>query len=93
MTESIKISTDELQEFNTLKSEIQKNIFEFGELYLQKMELDSLYKELSDKELELRKKTSTFKQREVDLMNNVLKKYGEGSLNIDTGVFIPTKLL
>lgn len=89
MSDSIKISTEELTEFNVLKEEIQKNIFEFGELYLEKMELDSFFKTLSEKESKLRNKTTEFKTRESELMDKILKKYGEGALNIVTGTFTP----
>lgn len=90
MGDPIKITPEELKEFNVLKDEIQKNIFEFGELYLEKMELDNLYKSLSEKETLLRKKIEEFKKSETDLMNKILKKYGEGSLDIKSGVFKPS---
>ena len=89
MSESIKITSEELQEFNVLKDDIQRNIFEFGEFYLEKMELDNLYKRLADKETELRNKTEGHKKCETELMSKILQKYGEGSLNIASGIFTP----
>lgn len=89
MAESIKISIEELQEFNKLKEDIQKNTFELGVLYLEKMELDAMIKSFSDKETELRNKVGEFKQKEVDLMNRILQKYGEGNLDIKNGIFTP----
>lgn len=90
MGESIKITPEELQKFNVLKEEIQRNIFEFGELYLEKMELENIYKQLSDKENNLRNKIFDFKKRENELMDEVLQKYGEGHLNIKEGTFTPS---
>lgn len=90
MAEPIKITPEELQEFNKLKDEIQKNTFELGVLYLEKMELDALIKSFSDKELELRNKVGEFKQKELQLMNRILQKYGEGNLDIKNGVFMPS---
>lgn len=89
MKDPIKITEEELLGFNNLKFEIQKNTFEFGVLYLEKVELDALYKDLSDKENKLRENISTFKKQESDLMNGILQKYGEGALNVATGVFTP----
>lgn len=89
MKDPINITPEELNEFNKLKDDIQRNIFEFGELYLEKMELDALYKSLSDKELKLRNKTEEFKKAETKLMTAILDKYGEGSLNISNGTFTP----
>jgi hypothetical protein len=90
MGELVKITTEELHEFNSLKEDIQKNIFEFGELYLEKMELDNLYKGLSEKETKLRNKTQEFKKRENELMDKILTKYGEGKLDIKNGIFTPS---
>lgn len=90
MTEPIKIEQEELQEFNKLKDEIQKNTFEFGILYLEKMELDALYKSMSEKEAELRNKVGEFKQKESELMGRILQKYGEGNLDIKNGIFTPS---
>jgi hypothetical protein len=89
MPDTIKITQEELQEFTDLKNEIQKNTFELGVLYLEKMELDILYKNMSEKEQQLRDNVSKFKQTESSLMDKMLKKYGEGSLNVREGVFIP----
>lgn len=89
MGEPKKITVEELDEFNKLKEGIQRNIFEFGELYLEKMELDNLYKAMSDKETALRNKTELFKKQENELMTKILQKYGEGNLNIATGTFTP----
>ena len=90
MAEPIKITEEELAGFNNLKFEIQKNTFELGVLYLEKIELDGLYKTLSDKENELRGNVGDYKKREVDLMNGILQKYGEGSLNVKDGIFTPS---
>jgi hypothetical protein len=90
MAESIKIEQEELQEFNKLKDEIQKNTFELGILYLEKMELDTLYKSMSEKESELRNKVGEFKQKESELMDRILRKYGEGNLDIKNGIFTPS---
>lgn len=90
MGEPVKITPEELQEFNNLKLEIQKNIFEFGELYLEKMELDRIYKSMADKETQLRNKTEEFKKQERELMDKIFKKYGEGNLNVKEGIFTPS---
>lgn len=90
MAEPIKITTEELQDFYKLKDDIQRNTFELGVLYLEKMELDALFKNMSDKETELRNKVGEFRQKESELMNKILKKYGEGNLDIKNGFFTPS---
>ena len=83
-----KTNTEE--ELNKLKEEIQKNTFELGVLYLEKMELDAVIKSFSDKESELRNRVGEFKQKESELMNRILQKYGEGNLDIKNGIFTPS---
>ena len=86
----IKITKEEIDSFTKLKNDIQRNIFEFCELYLEKMEVDRYYKELQDKELSLRNKTEEFKKSEVDLMTSIYNKYGDGNLDIVNGIFTPS---
>jgi hypothetical protein len=89
MTNPTKITDEELNAFVELKTEFQKILLQLGELYLEKMEADSLIKQLSDKESSLRSKIEEMKTAEVSLMDGILKKYGEGGLNIKTGIFTP----
>lgn len=91
MENVIQLTKEEFDGLNKLKEDIQRNIFELGELYLEKMELDELYKSMSEKETSLRENVSKFKIRETELMNKILEKYGEGSLNPSNGTFIPSK--
>jgi hypothetical protein len=91
MGDPIQLTQEEFSDLNKLKEDIQRNIFELGELYLEKMELDGLFKSLSEKEIKLRENVGTFKIRETELMNKILEKYGEGSLNPVNGSFIPSK--
>lgn len=90
MANPIKIEQEELQEFYKLKDEVQKNTFELGILYLEKMELDAMYKAMSEKETDFRNKIGEFKQKESELMNKILQKYGEGNLDIKNGIFTPS---
>lgn len=89
MSESVKITSEELQGFNEIKHDIQKNMFEFGELYYKKIELDDLYKDLQKKEELLRQQAAEIKVKEANLMNSIFQKYGEGHLDVKNGMFTP----
>jgi hypothetical protein len=75
--------TDE--EMNTLR-DIQKlyndATLAFGNVYLQK-------KQLEDLEIGLNKEFQELKNREKSFMDSVVSKYGEGSIDPSTGVFTP----
>jgi hypothetical protein len=91
MSNVIKLTDEELVQLNELKNDIQKTIFSLGELYLEKMELDSIIKTMSEKETELRNGMQSTKKKESEFIDKILDKYGEGSLNLADGVFIPTE--
>ena len=91
MAEPIKITQEELDGFNKTKEDIQRVLFGLGELYLEKMELDHLFSELAEKEKGLRDKITAIKKEELELMDKMLAKYGEGSLSLTNGMFIPSK--
>lgn len=90
MKDPLTIDVEELESLQKLKDAIQKNIFDFGVLYMEKIELDNLRKSLNEKEDLLITNDINFKKQESELMNKILQKYGEGSLNISNGVFTPS---
>lgn len=89
MKQPIKITKEELDAFNKAKTDIQLVMFKLGELYLEKMEMDHIIQELSEKEKLLREDVVKIKKDELALMDNMLKKYGEGNLSLEKGEFTP----
>lgn len=84
-----KISEEELQEINTLRSKLATIVSEVGQLSLQIQLLESDLVELKSKVTE---NSTTFKKLLVDeqtLVNRLSEKYGTGSINFETGEFTP----
>ena len=87
----IKFTDDELNEIKSLQDSYEKSLVFFGQLSLERMSIEESIKNLNEVEqkakidyLELQKKEST-------LLDKLSSKYGEGSLNIKDGTFIPNK--
>jgi len=71
MSEVKKLTTEELDEIKKIKASYNDLAISLGELEIEKSRLLEYRKNLSDAELVLAKKLQ--------------EKYGEGSINLDTG--------
>ena len=91
MAEEVKFSEEELK---TIKS-IQDSYFEvqtdFGKLSLAKIKVEQQLEELDSVDKNLNKKFTGVQEKEQKFLEGITKKYGEGSLNPETGVFTSNK--
>jgi len=83
--EKIKITDNEIMEVKLLQDKFQQKIFELGRLYLQKLQIESTSRNIVDQEW------VPLQKMENELMDKLLKKYGEGALDLGAGTFIPEK--
>ena len=83
-TSTISFSQEELLELKTLRTEISQLTFDLGNLAINKFKLKEEEKNLNKKLFELETKEST-------LAKSLSKKYGKGSINLDSGTFTPIK--
>ena len=90
MNEVTKISDAELAEIKMLQGKFQEMIIKFGNLGIEKMELDRMVSEFVAKEKSLKEEWINLQKLEQDLMDKVVKKYGEGNLNISDGILSKT---
>jgi len=88
--ENIKISDNDIAEIKMLQGKFQEIIFKFGELQIDKMELDRMVSEFVEKEKRLKEEWTNLQNMESSLMDKIVQKHGEGSLNLKDGTFIPT---
>jgi 16S rRNA U516 pseudouridylate synthase RsuA-like enzyme len=85
MADTIKMTDGELAEVRMLQEKFQQKIFELGRLYLQKLQIESTSRNIVEQEW------VPLQKMENELMDKLLKKYGEGSLDLGAGSFIPEK--
>lgn len=91
MNEEIKISPETLAEIKLLQSKFQEGIFKFGNLKIEKLELDKLNTNFIEKEKQLEEEWTSLQKLETGLLDKIVKTYGEGSLNLTDGIFVPTQ--
>jgi len=91
MAEETKFTDGELKQVK----EIQDNYFDiqtqFGQLSVAKLRLDQQSDLLNGQEDELNKKFNEVQSNERELLNKITEKYGDGSLDPETGVFTSNK--
>ena len=77
-----KFTTEELQKLQDLQNKINQVQMQFGQLQMAKIRLQ-------DQEDRLKGNLKTLNEEESTIAKNLTDKYGKGSLDIETGEFIP----
>jgi len=91
MSDAIKFTQDELDSLAKIQTRYQENTFRFGQLYLDKLSLDEKFKQLTESETSLKNNFLEIQKEEETWLSSITAKYGEGSLSLKDGTFIPTK--
>lgn len=86
-----KISDAELAEVKMLQGKFQDMVVQFGNLGIEKLELDRLVTEFVEKEKNLKDAWINLQKLEQSLMDKIVQKYGTGHLNMKDGTFTETK--
>jgi len=89
--EKIKMTDNEVAEVRLLQEKFQQKVFQLGQLYLQKIQAEQTVKDISSQETKLKDEWNSLQKMENELIDKLLKKYGEGSLDLAAGVFITDK--
>jgi len=89
MSNQIKFTEQELAEIRLFQGKVQEKVFEFGRFRLERMHLLKLVKELEDREAKAEEEYAQLQTMESSLLDKLTQKYGEGSLDLSNGVFIP----
>ena len=91
MNNTIKMTDGELAEIRMLQEKLQQKIFQLGQLYLQKMQTELAVKDVNEQEVKMRDEWTGIQKMENELIDKLVKKYGEGSIDPINGTFVPDK--
>ena len=89
MSEPVKFTQEELDEVKLLQEGYRDTIFSLGKLYLHRLNMEEVFKNLAEQEAKLQEDFSSFQKKEDVWSEKITKKYGEGNLNLEKGEFIP----
>ena len=81
-TSPTSFSEEELKEIKDLRMSLNTLTFQFGQLSVEKIKLEEQENIFKNQLKELEKK-------EISIAKTLSSKYGKGSIDIETGTFIP----
>ena len=84
MPEEVKFTEDELKQVQDIQKTYANVQNQFGQLKMAQIRLD-------EQEVELEESLKSIQTEEKKFLDGITEKYGEGSLNSETGVFTPNK--
>ena len=84
MPEEVKFTEEELKQVQNIQTSYQNIQIQFGQLKLAQIRLD-------EQEIELENSLKSIQEKEKTFLDGITDKYGQGSLNPETGVFTPEK--
>ena len=83
MPEEVKFTEEELTKVKDIRVQYSNIQNSFGQLKMAQIRLD-------EQEVQLEESLKNIQTEESKFLDGITKKYGDGSLNPDTGVFTPT---
>ena len=89
MKDPIKVTSEETKSTFDLQAKFQQAVLDFGNLYVEKMAVEASIKTLTEKENKLQEEWKILQAKENELIQGFYKKYGDGSLDLKKGLFIP----
>ena len=86
-----KFSEEELKTVKEIQDEYVKIQTQFGQLSLAKIKLEKDSILLDESEPNLKNDFQKIQDKEAEFLDGITKKYGQGTLNPETGEFTPNK--
>ena len=84
MPEEVKFTEEELKQIQNIQVSYQNVQSQFGQLKLAQIRLD-------EQEVDLEEALKAIQSEEKKFLDGITDKYGQGTLNPETGVFTPTQ--
>tara|TARA_R110000796_G_scaffold162038_1_gene278846 strand:+ start:189 stop:449 length:261 start_codon:yes stop_codon:yes gene_type:complete len=84
MPKEVKFTEDELKQVQDIQKTYTNVQNQFGQIKMAQIRLD-------EQEVELEEALKSIQTEESKFLDEITKKYGQGTLNPETGVFTPNK--
>tara|TARA_B110000211_G_scaffold178270_1_gene201537 strand:+ start:590 stop:883 length:294 start_codon:yes stop_codon:yes gene_type:complete len=81
-TSPTSFSKEELKEIKDLRLSLDTITFQLGQIVVEKIKLE-------DTEIQLKKQLKDLEIKEISIAKKLSSKYGKGSIDTETGTFIP----
>ena len=91
MPEEVKFTEEELKQVQTIQQGYADIQTKFGQLKMAHLRLEQQQNSLYEENDKLEEKLKSLQNEEKKFLDSVNEKYGEGTLNPETGDFVPNK--
>ena len=89
MSEPVKFTNEEIKEVEDIRNGYMDIQNQFGQSKLARIRLEQQLINLDNQENELSDKLNGLQDKEQTFLTNLTEKYGQGSLDPETGIFTP----
>lgn len=86
MEQQRKLTTEELDSIKKLATELSETSAKFGQLKIERINFQSQLNALDEYEVNLEKEYLSLKEKEFNLTKELTDKYGDGTINLETGI-------
>jgi hypothetical protein len=85
---NVKIETQLLDRIKSLRDNFQNITFKFGQVQIERIDIEKLIAKINADEAALVRLYDESKTAEDKITDELISKYGEGSLDLNTGTYI-----
>jgi len=85
----VKFTEEEMVQVSEIRKSYVQVQSAFGQIHINKVKLDQQLDDLSKAEEEVKQEFITIQNKEKEMVDSINKKYGDGNLDVNTGVFSP----
>ncbi len=89
MSEQIKFTEQELNEIKELRDAHANKVLEFGRIKVELLLTEQRLNSLKDTEENIQNDYVALQEKEAQMVENLNKKYGAGTVDLESGTFIP----
>jgi predicted nuclease with TOPRIM domain len=88
-TEVIKFTEEEIGKVQSFKNQFSEIVARLGEVEIELILIDTQSEQIQNYKTQLKNKYIELRDSEMELAEELKKKYGEGEFNISSGIFTP----
>ena len=91
MATPIKFTEEELKQVTELRDASQAKVVEFGQLKLERILTENRLTQLDQLDEEAKNSYVELQKQEANLVEQLKEKYGAGTVDVESGEFVPAK--
>ena len=85
----VKFTEEEMKQVTEIRQSYVRVQNAFGQININKIKFDQQMEDLHKAEEEVKSEFKNIQEQERNFVDSINKKYGDGNLDVNTGVFTP----